>query len=138
MIDISKINYALLDRPAVSNVLFHPRPEYARKESEKDDSLLMIPVEEDIRIGARFHIVENSGPNILFFHGNGEIVAGDVRFALGQRLVRAGQVGRAANEIWNPLGESGQHRSGRSPGGNGRPHFKGRQVSVPTVAEISI
>ena len=75
MIDISKINYALLDQPAVSNVLFHPRPEYARKESENDDSLIMIPVEEDIRIGARFHIVENAGPNILFFHGNGEIVA---------------------------------------------------------------
>jgi fermentation-respiration switch protein FrsA (DUF1100 family) len=36
---------------------------------------ILIPVQEDIAIGARFHMAEKSGGNILFFHGNGEIVA---------------------------------------------------------------
>jgi len=35
----------------------------------------MIPVGEDVRIGARFHSTDSSAPNVLFFHGNGEIVA---------------------------------------------------------------
>ena len=74
MIDISKIDYSLLDQPAISNVLFHPRPESAQSESATDDSRIMIPVDANIHIGARFHLAENSGANILFFHGNGEIV----------------------------------------------------------------
>ena len=75
MIDISKIDYSLLDQPAISDVLFHPRPEFGQSESAPDESRIMIPVEADIDIGARFHQVERSGVNILFFHGNGEIVA---------------------------------------------------------------
>lgn len=34
-----------------------------------------IPVEEDISIGARFHLTNKSGTNLLYFHGNGEIVS---------------------------------------------------------------
>jgi hypothetical protein len=75
MIDISQINYSLLDQPAISNVLFHPRPEFGQSESATDESHIMIPVEADIHIGARFHRIERSGVNVLFFHGNGEIVA---------------------------------------------------------------
>ncbi len=75
MIDISKINYALLDQPAISNVLFHPRPEFGQPEAATDDSRIMIPVEAEISLGARFHLAEKSSANILFFHGNGEIVA---------------------------------------------------------------
>ena len=75
MIDISKIDYALLDQPAISNILFHPRPEFRQSESATDESRIMIPVEADVQIGARFHLVERSGVNMLFFHGNGEIVA---------------------------------------------------------------
>lgn len=75
MIDISKIDYALLDQPAISNVLFHPRPEFGQPEAATDENRIMIPVEVDVRIGARFHVVQRSAVNILFFHGNGEIVA---------------------------------------------------------------
>jgi hypothetical protein len=35
----------------------------------------MIPVTEGISIGGRFHFNQRSSPNLLFFHGNGEIVA---------------------------------------------------------------
>ena len=75
MIDINTIDYSLLDQPAILNVLFHPRLEFGQSESATDESRIMIPVDVDTRIGARFHLIERSGVNILFFHGNGEIVA---------------------------------------------------------------
>ena len=36
---------------------------------------ICIPVGEEIFIGARFHLAGKEAPNILFFHGNGEIVS---------------------------------------------------------------
>jgi fermentation-respiration switch protein FrsA (DUF1100 family) len=83
MIDISKIDYSALDRPEVLLYLFHPRPEprpWKAPVSEPAELIAdqkdhLIPVEKDIVIGARFHMAEKSGCNILFFHGNGEIVA---------------------------------------------------------------
>jgi fermentation-respiration switch protein FrsA (DUF1100 family) len=67
-------NYRVLDRPEVLAVLFHPRSEYrhARSGSARD---VLIPVEDRISIGGRFHMTAASGVNILFFHGNGEIVS---------------------------------------------------------------
>ncbi len=65
-----------MDRPAIAAVLFHPRPETASPavlpETSRD---LMIEVAAGVRIGARFHAAHPQGANILFFHGNGEIVA---------------------------------------------------------------
>lgn len=75
MIDISKIDYTLLDRPEILMSLFHPRPEFGRSVSASDHQDFMIPVEADIAVGARFHLVGKSACNILFYHGNGEIVA---------------------------------------------------------------
>ena len=83
MKDISKIDYAALDRPEVLMFLFHPRPEpdgslFQTVESETrlaERKDILIPVQKDIAIGARFHMAEKSGGNLLFFHGNGEIVA---------------------------------------------------------------
>ena len=75
MIDISKIDYSILDRPEILMYLFHPRPEFGGSVSVSAHKDIMIPVEADIAIGARFHPSEQSACNILFFHGNGEIVA---------------------------------------------------------------
>lgn len=83
MKDISKIDYTILDRPEVLMFLFHPRPESAGSPVQPAESAtrlpgsrdMMIPVQDDIAIGARFHMANTSGGNILFFHGNGEIVA---------------------------------------------------------------
>ncbi|MGB9442465.1 MAG: alpha/beta hydrolase [Desulfobacterales bacterium] len=83
MKDISTIDYAILDRPEVLMFLFHPRPEptvspfqtaepETRMAGQKD---ILIPVQAEIAVGARFHMAEKSGGNLLFFHGNGEIVA---------------------------------------------------------------
>ncbi|MGD8523006.1 MAG: alpha/beta hydrolase [Desulfobacterales bacterium] len=83
MIDISKIDYSALDRPEILMFLFHPRPEPkpSRFFPSDPDQLIpserdhLIPVAEDVSIGARFYMAEKSACNILFFHGNGEIVA---------------------------------------------------------------
>ena len=63
--------------------LFHPRSEppgstFQAAAPENSMALpkdILIPVKDDVAIGARFHMAEQSGASILFFHGNGEIVA---------------------------------------------------------------
>lgn len=76
MLDISKIDYPHLDRPEFLMFLFHPRPEFdvpwSRPTRNED---ILIPVDKDTVIGGRFHLAGPVCPNILFFHGNGEIVA---------------------------------------------------------------
>ncbi len=74
-IDISDINYSSLDRPEVLASLFHPRPESENFSTTGDRNDVMIPVEDNIKIGAAFHAAGKSSPTILFFHGNGEIVS---------------------------------------------------------------
>ncbi len=65
---------SVLDSPDVLMVLFHPRPEPpgAYRGPAQD---LLIPVTADVAVGARFHLQAQGNPNLLFFHGNGEIVA---------------------------------------------------------------
>ena len=74
---VMKINtsvYEKLDQPEVLNVLFHPRKELSSLPSEAID--FDIAVDENLRIGTRFHMApDDAAPNILFFHGNGEIVS---------------------------------------------------------------
>lgn len=76
MTDLSQIDYSVLDRPEVTMFLFHPRAEGVFGESEPAPCRnVFIPVEENVSIGGCFHISSQVAPNILFFHGNGEIVA---------------------------------------------------------------
>ena len=69
-----RFGYAKLDQPGVLQLLFHPRAEHDSK-SPPGAVDYDIAVEEDVRIGARFHLAGLEDPNILFFHGNGEIVS---------------------------------------------------------------
>jgi pimeloyl-ACP methyl ester carboxylesterase len=69
-----QFGYAKLDQPGVLQYLFHPRKE-AGSNPPPGAIDHDIQVDGDISVGARFHLVEASGPNILFFHGNGEIVS---------------------------------------------------------------
>jgi len=67
-------DYSAFDHPSILQFLFHPRPEWG--ESGKGDFLdFGIPVSEGDHIGARFYGASRTAPTILFFHGNGEIVA---------------------------------------------------------------
>jgi pimeloyl-ACP methyl ester carboxylesterase len=75
MNDRSHSDYSHLDRPEVLIRLFHPRPEYGTLEKPANAVDLLIPVGEDVVVGGRFHMAAKPAPNVLFFHGNGEIVA---------------------------------------------------------------
>jgi fermentation-respiration switch protein FrsA (DUF1100 family) len=75
MINVSQIDYSTLDRPEILTRLFHPRPEYGAMEKPGNAIDLLIPVEGDLVVGGRFHGISKSASNILFFNGNGEIVA---------------------------------------------------------------
>jgi len=76
-------DFSALDRPEILMVLFHPRrddgapadrlPEAATGTPRVQD--ILVPVEADVAVGARFHLGMPAYANILFFHGNGEIAA---------------------------------------------------------------
>ncbi len=54
----------------LNSFLFHPR-ESGQPITDKD---ILIDVDDDVKIGSRFHLSNASEPTIIFFHGNGEIV----------------------------------------------------------------
>lgn len=70
----NQAEYDKLDQPEILAAIFHPR--HSLKSPPPAGTVdLGIQVDEGIRLGARFHLGDAAGPNILFFHGNGEIVA---------------------------------------------------------------
>ena len=75
MIDISKIDYSSFDKPIISASLFYPRPEWSAAADDEAAESIVIPVEKDVVVGARLHMAGAAAATILFFHGNGEIVA---------------------------------------------------------------
>ena len=75
MADIPHVDYSVLDRPEVLSYLSHPRPEEFRAPSQENKIDILVPVEKDVVIGSTFHLSGKADPTILFFHGNGEIVA---------------------------------------------------------------
>lgn len=75
MADPSRSDYSHLDRPEVLRALFHPRGEMGRRKAPPGAVDVLIPTTDGCRIGGTFHLAGVSAPNLLFFHGNGEIVA---------------------------------------------------------------
>ena len=67
-------DYTALDAPEVLMRIFHPRPEFLAGLPPGVEAI-MIPVAQGVEVGARFHAAGKADPVILFFHGNGEIVA---------------------------------------------------------------
>ena len=68
-------DYSHLDRDEVLRVLFHPRGEPGRREAPPGAEDVEIPTADGCRIGGTFHTAYPYAPNLLFFHGNGEIAA---------------------------------------------------------------
>jgi hypothetical protein len=64
------LEYSLLD--PVSAGIFYPRPDRSRAPAGALD--LDVPVASGVVLGARFHPRGAASPNILLFHGNGEVV----------------------------------------------------------------
>jgi pimeloyl-ACP methyl ester carboxylesterase len=69
------MDYRSFDQPEVLSAVFHPRPEVGPAPVDPRIQDHRIPVAEQIQVGARFYLASPTGANLLFFHGNGEIVA---------------------------------------------------------------
>jgi hypothetical protein len=72
---MTSYDYSKLDQPGVLQAIFHPRQETNPAPSLQNTMDIDIAVDDGIQLHARFHLASNEDPNILFFHGNGEIVS---------------------------------------------------------------
>jgi len=68
-----------LDHPLISQVLFHPRKDLNHEKSNPNN--FMIRVGANIEIGCRFHLSDKDYPNLIYFHGNAELVSEYEEFA---------------------------------------------------------
>ncbi len=66
---------SIFDHPHVLQVMFYPRRDFPGSPSTSDASVHLVDVGEDISIGCRFYRVGPNSPNVLYFHGNGEIAS---------------------------------------------------------------
>lgn len=107
MIDISTIDYGILDRPEIKMFIFHPRPEVEIWGMKPNGTSVMIPVDTGVDVGGTFHMAEKSACNVLFFHGNGEIVAD---------YNDLGEIYNKEGINFLPVDYRGYGRSGGSPG----------------------
>lgn len=99
-------NFSQFDHPSILSYLFYPRPEEGPSLRGENIRELAIPVERDITIGGKIFIADTQAPSILFFHGNGEIVAD--YDDLGPLVARMGV-------NFMPVDYRGYGRSGGSP-----------------------
>ncbi|MBI2760672.1 MAG: alpha/beta hydrolase [Chloroflexi bacterium] len=67
------LDFSLLDRPDILSMMFYPRADHTSGPSDSAD--LLIAVDENVSVHARFHPHARDAPSVLFFHGNGEVVS---------------------------------------------------------------
>jgi alpha-beta hydrolase superfamily lysophospholipase len=72
MIDFDK-GTGLMDRPEILHRIFFPRREWPLESRPRNGMTHFVEVAEGISIGCRFYPARTDGPNVLYFHGNGEI-----------------------------------------------------------------
>jgi len=65
-------NFAMLDRPEITRVLFHPCPTEPGA-STNAHRTVRFPVAEGVELSARLHAASPDAPVVLFWHGNGEV-----------------------------------------------------------------
>ena len=69
----ASIDYSIVDRPEILQLLFYPRKDWEPPPSHVVD--YVIPVDEDVSVSCRFYSCNSDAPTILYFHGNGEIAS---------------------------------------------------------------
>jgi alpha-beta hydrolase superfamily lysophospholipase len=66
-------DFSLLDRPDILSFMFYPRYDASPPPSGAQD--LMVSVDDGVAVHCRWHPLAPDAPAVLFFHGNGEVVA---------------------------------------------------------------
>jgi hypothetical protein len=62
-----------LDKPEILQFIFYPRRDFFERSADTNANTGLIPVDKAISISYGFYFQDKKHPNILFFHGNGEI-----------------------------------------------------------------
>lgn len=65
--------YTALDKPELVRFIFYPRQWHTRPPKNASD--YVVPVGHDVSITCRFYVKDAALPTVLYFHGNGEVVA---------------------------------------------------------------
>ncbi len=66
-------DYTAMDKPELVGFMFYPRRWHTRPPKNATD--YVVPVASDVAITCRFYVKDVLRPTILYFHGNGEVVA---------------------------------------------------------------
>ncbi len=66
-------DYTALDKPELVQFTFYPRQWHTKPPKNASD--YVVPVGSDVSITCRFYAKDAALPTILYFHGNGEVVA---------------------------------------------------------------
>ena len=66
-------DYTALDKPELIRFVFYPRQWHTNLPKNATD--YVVPVGSDVSITCRFYVKDAELPTILYFHGNGEVVA---------------------------------------------------------------
>lgn len=64
-----------LDRPEILQFIFYPRRDFFEKSGAASVIAGSIPVDDNVSVSYCFYFGSKKYPNILFFHGNGEIAS---------------------------------------------------------------
>ncbi len=68
-----EIDYSILDRAEILQFIFYPRDDWSPPPQGASDHF--VDVADKISVACRFYTVDQHAPSILYFHGNGEVVA---------------------------------------------------------------
>ena len=66
---------SFFDRPDITRVLFHPRPDPSPDEDDAWRRIVRFNIAEGVTLGGRLYPAAQDAPAILYFHGNGEIAS---------------------------------------------------------------
>jgi len=64
-----------LDKPEILQFIFYPRKDFFETSAATDAIIGTIPVGEAVSISYCFYFSDKKQPNMLFFHGNGEVAS---------------------------------------------------------------
>jgi len=67
--------FKILDHPGITEFIFYPREDSFQAADDENMMSLLLPVEKGISISCVFYTGGRELPNILFFHGNGELAS---------------------------------------------------------------
>ncbi|MBN1690760.1 MAG: alpha/beta hydrolase [Dehalococcoidia bacterium] len=68
-------DFEFLDHPALVGFIFCPRPDQFIYPDTDHSSSFSLPVDGGVSISCRFYLGDKGYPNILYFHGNGELAS---------------------------------------------------------------